>query len=200
MGFLNGKRALIFGVASPRSIAWGIANAMHVHLAFACTPESGDRPLGPVTATGVEGATPLPYVPVEGAAIAFPEASGILTEDTDGGVWIRTASGLARWSGDGLERFSEDAIGVRDPRAASVDGAGNVWVTGTDPEAPEERDHLARFDGSDWTSYALNDLQPEERVVAGTPDPDAGMWYVVWDVEADLYRLLRVAGEGGRRE
>ena len=29
MGFLKGKRALIVGVASPRSIAWGIANAMH---------------------------------------------------------------------------------------------------------------------------------------------------------------------------
>jgi enoyl-[acyl-carrier protein] reductase I len=29
MGFLTGKRALIVGVASNRSIAWGIANAMH---------------------------------------------------------------------------------------------------------------------------------------------------------------------------
>lgn len=29
MGFLSGKRALIIGVASKRSIAWGIANAMH---------------------------------------------------------------------------------------------------------------------------------------------------------------------------
>ncbi|NND45763.1 MAG: enoyl-ACP reductase [Xanthomonadales bacterium] len=29
MGFLNNKRALIVGVASPRSIAWGIARAMH---------------------------------------------------------------------------------------------------------------------------------------------------------------------------
>lgn len=29
MGFLTGKRALIFGVASNRSIAWGIAQAMH---------------------------------------------------------------------------------------------------------------------------------------------------------------------------
>ena len=28
MGFLEGKRALIVGVASPRSIAWGIAEAM----------------------------------------------------------------------------------------------------------------------------------------------------------------------------
>lgn len=29
MGFLNGKRALIVGVAGERSIAWGIAKAMH---------------------------------------------------------------------------------------------------------------------------------------------------------------------------
>lgn len=38
MGFLTGKRVLIFGVASNRSIAWGIAQAMHregADLAFA---------------------------------------------------------------------------------------------------------------------------------------------------------------------
>src|SRR5277367_537275 len=29
MGFLAGKRAFIVGVATDRSIAWGIANAMH---------------------------------------------------------------------------------------------------------------------------------------------------------------------------
>ncbi|MFZ1392959.1 MAG: enoyl-ACP reductase, partial [Dokdonella sp.] len=29
MGFLQGKRALIIGIASTRSIAWGIAHAMH---------------------------------------------------------------------------------------------------------------------------------------------------------------------------
>ena len=29
MGFLDGKRALITGIASHRSIAWGIAQAMH---------------------------------------------------------------------------------------------------------------------------------------------------------------------------
>ena len=28
MGFLNGKRALVLGIASNRSIAWGIAQAM----------------------------------------------------------------------------------------------------------------------------------------------------------------------------
>ena len=29
MGFLSGKRAFIVGVATDRSIAWGIAQAMH---------------------------------------------------------------------------------------------------------------------------------------------------------------------------
>ena len=29
MGFLQGKRALIVGLASNRSIAWGISQAMH---------------------------------------------------------------------------------------------------------------------------------------------------------------------------
>ena len=29
MGFMSGKRALIVGVATERSIAWGIAEAMH---------------------------------------------------------------------------------------------------------------------------------------------------------------------------
>jgi enoyl-[acyl-carrier protein] reductase I len=43
MGFLNGKRALIVGLASERSIAWGIAQAMAregAELAFTC---QGDK-------------------------------------------------------------------------------------------------------------------------------------------------------------
>ena len=42
MGFLHGKRALITGIASTRSIAWGIANAMHregAQLAFTYATE-----------------------------------------------------------------------------------------------------------------------------------------------------------------
>src|SRR5450756_1081934 len=31
MGLLDGKTALIFGVANDHSIAWGIANALHEH-------------------------------------------------------------------------------------------------------------------------------------------------------------------------
>ncbi|MGW8318469.1 MAG: NADH-specific enoyl-ACP reductase, partial [Candidatus Promineifilaceae bacterium] len=31
MGLLEGKKALIFGLANNRSIAWGIAKAFHEH-------------------------------------------------------------------------------------------------------------------------------------------------------------------------
>ena len=43
MGFMTGKRALIFGVASNRSIAWGIAKAMHREGADLAFTYMGDR-------------------------------------------------------------------------------------------------------------------------------------------------------------
>src|SRR5260221_286368 len=46
MGFLSGKRALIVGLATDRSIAWGIAQAMHAQcaeLAFAHLERMTDR-------------------------------------------------------------------------------------------------------------------------------------------------------------
>ena len=43
MGFMSGKRALIFGVASNRSIAWGIAKAMHREGAQLAFTYQGDK-------------------------------------------------------------------------------------------------------------------------------------------------------------
>src|SRR5689334_18375200 len=46
MGLLSGKRALIVGVATERSIAWGIAQAMHregAELAFSYVDKMKDR-------------------------------------------------------------------------------------------------------------------------------------------------------------
>src|SRR5208283_4622383 len=46
MGFLTGKRALIVGLATDRSIAWGIAQAMHregAALAFSFVERMADR-------------------------------------------------------------------------------------------------------------------------------------------------------------
>ena len=43
MGFLQGKRALIVGVASNRSIAYGIAKAMHEQGAELAFTYQGER-------------------------------------------------------------------------------------------------------------------------------------------------------------
>jgi len=54
MAFLNGKRALIVGVASKRSIAWGIAEAMHAQgaeLAFTYQNERLAGRVGELAAT-----------------------------------------------------------------------------------------------------------------------------------------------------
>ena len=51
MGFMSGKRALIVGVASDRSIAWGIAQAMHregAELAFTYQGEALGRRVRPL--------------------------------------------------------------------------------------------------------------------------------------------------------
>ena len=49
MGLLDGKKALIFGVANDHSIAWGIAQALHAEGAFVgfSSVESLHRPAGP---------------------------------------------------------------------------------------------------------------------------------------------------------
>jgi len=51
MGLLEGKRALIFGVANDHSIAWGIAKAMHdqgAQLAFSYAGEALERRVRPL--------------------------------------------------------------------------------------------------------------------------------------------------------
>ena len=49
MGFLTGKRALIVGVASTRSIAWGIAEAMHREGAELAFTYQGEKLMSRVT-------------------------------------------------------------------------------------------------------------------------------------------------------
>ncbi|HWW20979.1 MAG TPA: enoyl-ACP reductase [Steroidobacteraceae bacterium] len=54
MGILSGKRALIVGVATERSIAWGIAQAMHTHgaqLAFTYANDTFKERVEPLAAS-----------------------------------------------------------------------------------------------------------------------------------------------------
>jgi len=54
MSLLDGKKALVFGVANDHSIAWGIAKALHEHgaeLAFSYAAESLERRVRPLAAS-----------------------------------------------------------------------------------------------------------------------------------------------------
>lgn len=64
MGFMNGKRALIVGVASPRSIASGIAEAMHREGASIALTYQTDKLRSRVEALG-EKLGALPPIPLD---------------------------------------------------------------------------------------------------------------------------------------
>ena len=89
-----------------------------------------------------------------------------------------------------VERYAP-FVGVRNPRDLRVDGVGNLWVVGSGPDG---RERLASYDGEQWTPHGMTEMKPDERIVFGAPDPRRGMWYVLKDLEADLYRLVRVDG------
>jgi len=122
---------------------------------------------------------------------SFPEAAAPLIGDTEGGVWMHAASGLTRWSVDGLVRFTENVMGVTDPGNVSVDGAGDLWVVG---KGAAGRPWLAGFDGKAWTSLPMTPIRSTEKIVSVTSDPRSGMWYVLEDSVTESYRLLRMDG------
>ena len=75
MGFLSGKRALIVGVASDRSIAWGIAQAMHregAELAFTYDNDKFKERVEPLAASlGSKVVVPLDVTNDAEIATAF---------------------------------------------------------------------------------------------------------------------------------
>ena len=80
MGFLEGKRALIVGVASNRSIAWGIAEAMHeqgAELAFTYQNDKLKRRVDMIAEqTGSDIAIPCDVGSDEDIANTFTELAG----------------------------------------------------------------------------------------------------------------------------
>jgi enoyl-[acyl-carrier protein] reductase I len=79
MGFLSGKRALIVGLATDRSIAWGIAQAMHAQgaeLAFSHIERMADRV--------------VPLAKQVGSEITFPMDVGSDADITRGFATLRS--------------------------------------------------------------------------------------------------------------
>src|SRR5205823_3067421 len=78
MGFLAGKRAFIVGVATDRSIAWGIAQAMHregAELAFSYLNDRMKERVELLTLTSLGAVRSIPGYNVMGLAKASLEAN-----------------------------------------------------------------------------------------------------------------------------
>jgi len=79
MGFLTGKRALIVGLATDRSIAWGIAEAMHregATLAFSYMERMADRVVPLAAQVGSQLTFPMDVASDEDIARGFAHLQG----------------------------------------------------------------------------------------------------------------------------
>jgi len=79
MGFLTGKRALIVGLATDRSIAWGIAEAMHregATLAFSYMERMADRVVPLAAQLGSQLTFPMDVASDEDIARGFAHLQG----------------------------------------------------------------------------------------------------------------------------
>ncbi|MEE8463324.1 MAG: enoyl-ACP reductase [Gammaproteobacteria bacterium] len=84
MGFLSGKKALIVGLASTRSIAWGIAQAMHREGAELALSYQNDKLQGRVEKMGAELGTDLTFELDVAADANIEQAMATLGERWDG--------------------------------------------------------------------------------------------------------------------
>jgi signal transduction histidine kinase len=125
----------------------------------------------------------------------IPDANSPLLSDRADGVWMHAPRELVRWSPAGLTRFSESEVGLEAPRVVGVDGAGTVWAI---DRGPDPRQRVSSFDGTSWKAQDLSNVGPTERIVESSPDASRGMWFVLDDVETDLYRLLYFDGATSR--
>ena len=132
MGFLSGKRALIVGVASDRSIAWGIAQAMHregAELAFTYVNEKFKDRVQPLAESlGSKLVVPLDVTNDAEIESAFGA--------------IKQVVGIARHPGARrCVRAARGAYGRASPRARRV--KRSRWRT-TSPATASRRCHAPR--------------------------------------------------------
>jgi len=116
MGMLEGKRILIFGVASKRSIAWGIAEAMHregATLAFTYQNERlKDRVVGMAADLGSELTFPCDVADDTEIETLMTNLGKEWTDGFDGLVHAVAFAPRESLDGDFLDSISRDAFRI----------------------------------------------------------------------------------------
>jgi diguanylate cyclase (GGDEF)-like protein len=101
-----------------------------------------------------------------------------LAPTPDGGLWIATSGGLARWDGARMQSFTtSDGLPEGPVRCLALDSGGALWLA-------THAGGVLRFDGTQFTAFTTREGLPHnrvwslavdsrDRVWAGT---DAGLW------------------------
>ncbi len=82
-------------------------------------------------------------------------------------IWTLTVSGLYAWDRNSNERFEFNKkncdIDFIQAEKMLVDNSGNVWINLNQPPTYNDTNHyyLAKYDGTQWIKYTLQDLNPE---------------------------------------
>lgn len=139
-----------------RNWAWALAGAFVVVLlaigivGFITpdgSPDVGDDPTTTLpqdpTTTAVSTTQSATSVPTTTAAIPPTTTTPATTSTT---TTVAVASPVTYYD-------SEDGLPEGYPQAVTVAANGDVWVGVADPVEPAGPCHLARFDGTDWTSF-----------------------------------------------
>ena len=95
-------------------------------------------------------------------------------EDEDGGIWVATqGAGVNVYQDEAWTQYVDGQAGVQLPsnylNAVTLDPDGSLWF-GTAAGA-------ARFDGSDWTTYAVRDGLIQAEVFDVYVEPDGVVWF-----------------------
>ncbi|WP_241772699.1 ATP-binding protein [Stenotrophomonas pictorum] len=97
------------------------------------------------------------FMPVAGDRRSLPHAAvGYLAVTGDGSLWVGTKGGLARWDGDGFERFGEEVLPSLVINGLKVDREGRLWVATNEGVVVREAD--GRFRMPVWEGLASSEV------------------------------------------
>lgn len=100
------------------------------------------------------------------------------------GVWAWNAQTLVHWMKTDASVRTKFDTAIARYETVTLDRQGKLWVSGRDIE---NKNRLLRFDGNAWSEIAV----PNASWMVASPDPVAGMWYLV-HYQAGKSALLKV--------
>ncbi len=103
-----------------------------------------------------------------------------IKEDSDGNIWLATWRGIVKYDGTSWSRYDNTNTPIKSNIITDIlfDSKGNLWVASiTYPFVQGWDGGLAKFTGSEWTTYSRNNSGlPSDSVSCLTIDSEDNLW------------------------